>query len=81
VKSCGLIVVGHIQHFLLTLILNSTSFSGADLGFGVRGREEARDLGTVQGPQRVQGRALVRGPGGRSSGGLRNYRHLFERQF
>jgi hypothetical protein len=38
------------------------------------------------GPQRVQGRALVEGPGGGakppgSSGGLRNYIHLFERQF
>ena len=34
----------------------------------------------------VQGRALGGGPGGRnpsplSSGGLRNYRHFFERQF
>jgi hypothetical protein len=41
-----------------------------------------RGLGTTYGLQRVQGRALVRGPGGLnppgSSGGLRNYRHLFE---
>ena len=42
-----------------------------DLWFG-GGRE------FVRGPQRVQGRALL--PPG-NSGGLRNYRHSFERQF
>jgi hypothetical protein len=41
--------------------------SGADPGFVVRGGVSRRGVwGPLLGPQRVEGRALVGGPGGRS---------------
>ena len=50
------------------------SYAGADPGFVVRGRgrEEARGLGT----QRVEGRALVGGPGGEAPSKLWGFEEL-----
>ena len=70
----------------LDMYISSTGrgyFTGADPGFVVRGDVSRRGIWGPR-PQRVQGRTLVGGPGVEvpgSSGGLRNYRHLFERQF
>ena len=67
------------------MIIYIGSIPGADSGFVVGGGGGGVGEGSGDGPQRVQGRALVEGTGGAkppgSSGGLRNYRHLFERQF
>jgi hypothetical protein len=60
--------------------------SGADPGFGIRGGVSRRGIwGPLKVPS-VPGQRPFRGSRGAkplplSSGGLRNYRHLFERQF
>ena len=59
----------------LPITTDSKGVTGADPGFVVKGGVSMRG---VWGPYRVPDRTLV---GNGSSGGLRNYRHLFERQF
>jgi hypothetical protein len=68
------IVVGFITTFFYK---QSLLLPGADLGFVVRGDVSRRG---IWGPLKVpSGSRGAKAPG--SSGGLRNYRHLFERQF
>ena len=67
------------------IFLEKKPYPGADPGFGIRGHEQERGLGTAEVPTAVLGQSPGRGSRGvkppLSSGGLRNYIHLFERQF
>ena len=75
------------QHWESEYFFRKKPYPGADPGFGIRGGVSRGGVsGPLKVPQRFQDRALVGGPGGEtppplSSGGLRNYIHLFERQF
>ena len=52
-------------------------YSGADPGFVVRGGVSGRGVwGPLLGPQRVEGRALVRGPGGQAPRKLWEFEEL-----
>ena len=69
------ITTSTLPYLINYLESNEIPSTGAHPGFVVKGGVSMRG---VWGPERVPDRTFI---GNGSSGGLRNYRHLFERQF